>query len=86
MLSCDVEEIQQKIKGAIDRNDFKSVRHMLDKYRCNLPFSTVMELTDYVTQKEKEHKKMAKRRQKQKKRNTFHSLCGCAHWIKKWAH
>ena len=37
MLSCDVEEIQQKIKGAIDRNDFKSARHMFDKYRCSMP-------------------------------------------------
>lgn len=68
MLSCDVEEIQQKIKGAIDRNDFKSARHMLDKYRCNLPFSTVTELTNYLTQKEKEHRKMSKRQQKQQKK------------------
>ncbi|MBM6977197.1 hypothetical protein [Intestinimonas butyriciproducens] len=62
----DEEEIYKKIRDTIDRNDFRSAQHMLDKYRCDMPSGTVAKLVDYLDKKEKNHRKMEKRRNKKK--------------------
>ena len=52
----DEEEIYKKIRDTIDRNDFKSAQHMIDKYRSNIPPDTATELLDYMEKRKKQWK------------------------------
>lgn len=66
MLLSNTEGFYKKIKDAINRNDFKSAKHMLDKYQEHLSPGAVAELSDMLEKKQKKRIKKSKRTQNER--------------------